>query len=110
MQFTVYSLIAGLVIGAGGGYKVRDLIADSQYVAQLEAERLMLIEAERKNSLLRDQLQSTQSETKTIYRTIVKRIPQDVTEIQRKDSDCNLTSNTERMLQSIINDTISSPK
>ena len=103
-----YIVMAAFLSGSWVGYETRDTIAKAEQAIVLQAERDKLIKAEQTNKILHDELITAQAETKIVYRTVVKRIPQYVTEIQKVDSECNLTNGTKRLLNS-LNDVSETP-
>ncbi len=97
MNLSVYLIGAAFLLGSAVGYGYRDDRAESERV---EAVEKALEQAYLDAELARDEelaLIKAQQKTEVVYRTITKEVPKYVTQIQRIDSQCNLSRGTVRL-------------
>tara|TARA_R110002050_G_scaffold57423_3_gene128946 strand:+ start:90765 stop:91253 length:489 start_codon:yes stop_codon:yes gene_type:complete len=90
----VYVAVAVGVLSFGGGYHVRDLMAEAD---QAQAVSFALAKAAAEDEISRVEeieLIKSQQKTKIIYKTITKEVPKYVSVIQKSDSECNLSHGT----------------
>jgi len=97
-----YIIAALLLTGFSSGYYLRNLQAETEKVAILEAEREKLAKVRKINDHLLTTLAKNQAKTKIVYKTIVKEVPKYVTKVQKTDSDCNISIGTKRLLNKLI--------
>ena len=98
-----YIVMIALVMGFGGGYKTKSVIVSAETASVLQAERDKLIAAQETNKNLQNQLVTAQAETKIIYKTVVKKVPEYVTVKQKTDGVCNLSRGAKRLFNETIN-------
>lgn len=87
----VYVAIAVALLSFAGGYHVSDLQADAE---QAQAVSFALAKAALEDELSRNEeidLIKSQQKTKIVYKTITKEVPVYVSDIQKNDSECNLS-------------------
>lgn len=97
MNLGVYLIGAAFLAGTAMGYGYRDNQAEAERVKAVEAA---LVDYKRQAELDHDEelaLIKAQKKTEIVYRTITKEVPKYVTQIQRVDSQCNLSRGTVRL-------------
>lgn len=97
------AVLVGLCLGCfGGGYELRDLMAEADKVESLEQS----ISKSKENAEISVKAETAyvdaEEKTKIVYKTITKEVPKYVSVIQSSDGQCNLSNGTVRLLNSAI--------
>jgi len=98
IRIMIIMMFLSFIGGAFGGYNYRDMQAEAearQAIDKAVADYVARVEATRKVEELHHE---QQEKTKTVYKTIIKKVKEYVPISQSSDSDCNLTLGTVRML------------
>lgn len=96
-----YIVVVFFVIGYISGYYVRDLEADREKLVIEQNNVQKLVAAKKKSDELEQELIDARKNRKVIYRTVVRKIHDTLSEKQTTDSICNITNGTLRLLNDI---------
>lgn len=101
-EIKIAILIGLCLVCFGGGYELRDLMAEADKVEGLEQSLSKTKENEEISVKAETAYVATEEKTKIVYKTIIKEVPKYVSVIQSSDSECNLSNGTVRLLNSAI--------
>ena len=94
------------LLGIAVGYKTCDTLNLAEQASILKAEKVKFIEVQKLNSSLKGSLTEALASTKVEYKYITKQVYKELSDEQKTNSNCNITPDTARLLNSFVSATV----
>jgi len=98
MKISLIAIALAGLVGFYGGYSLRSTQAKAENAIVLKQHIREIQELSDLSREIEISYAEKAAVVKTVYKTIIKKVPVYVTKIQKTDSDCNLTTNTISLL------------